>query len=55
LLAAVPFVLTAKPMLRFDVGATGLFLASAIGSGIGAAYAWRELAYATFWRLPHWG
>lgn len=55
LLSAVPFVLTVKPMLRFDVGATGLFLASAIGSGIGAAYAWRELAYATFWRLPHWG
>jgi hypothetical protein len=47
----VPFLLTLRPMLRFDVGATALFGLLAGGTGIAGAYAWREAAYAIFHAL----
>jgi hypothetical protein len=51
LAGVVPFVLTLKPMVRFDAGATALFTVLASGIGIAGAYAWREAAYAIFYAL----
>lgn len=48
ILGAIPFLLTVKPMARFDRSATVLFTAIAGGTSIAAAFAWREAAYAIF-------
>jgi hypothetical protein len=48
LAGAAPFVLTVKPMMRFDVAATALFAAIAGATGIAGAMAWREAASTTF-------
>jgi hypothetical protein len=51
IIGAIPFLLTVRPMIRFDAGATALFAMLAGGTGIAAAYAWREAAYAIFYAL----
>jgi hypothetical protein len=51
ILGAIPFVLTVRPMARFDAGATALFTMLAGGTAVAAAYAWREAAYAIFYAL----
>lgn len=51
ILGVVPFLLTVKPMVRFDRGATVLFTALAGGTSIAAAYAWREAALALFYAV----
>ena len=49
IVGAVPFLLTVRPMMRFDRGATALFALLAGGTGIVGAYVWREAAYAIFY------
>ena len=49
IVGAVPFLLTVRPMMRFDRGATALFALLAGGTGIATAYVWREAAYAIFY------
>ena len=51
IVGAIPFLLTLRPMARFDAGATALFAMLAGGTGVVAAYAWREAAYAIFYAL----
>lgn len=51
IVGVAPFVLTLKPMLRFDVGATALFAAIAGGTAVASAFAWREAAIAIYYAL----
>jgi hypothetical protein len=49
----VPFLLTVRPMARFDAAAATLFGVLATGTGIAGAFAWREVAYAMFFAMQH--
>jgi len=51
LVGIVPFALTTRPMLRFDVGATVLFSTGALGVSVAFAHAWRVAAYALFYAM----
>ncbi len=51
LVGIVPFALTTRPMLRFDVGATVLFSSGALGFSVAFAHVWRVAAYALFYAM----
>ncbi|MDB4994795.1 MAG: hypothetical protein JWM74_2227 [Myxococcaceae bacterium] len=51
LVGVVPFILTVRPMVRFDVGATALFFALASASGVTLALAWQGMASTVLARL----
>ena len=51
LVAALPFVLVVRSLIRFDAAATGLFALLATSAGVVAAFAWREAAFAIFFAL----
>ena len=49
---ALPFALTARPLARFDKGATALLAILAATGGTAVAMAWKEIAWTVFRNIP---
>ena len=50
---AIPFVLTWRPMARFDRGAALLLAVLSVGGGVASAFAWNEVARQAPHRVHH--